>query len=336
MAPGKREVMTLGFREFLQELDTPRPVYVIVTDQAYLAERALRACQEKIPEEARDFNWAFFDLGGDRGRPTAEALQQTANEVLQTARTLPWFGGRRWIYVRNAHLAAPAFQDYLAAPHEHAVVVLEVAKWPRGWPEVPRVEERTAGKEAGWLAARARQEGFRFESGAAELLVERVGDDLQALASELDKLILYRWGEGLIRVDDVLEMTSNVRERDIFELSGALAAGDPAEAVRLLDRLFDSGLQAPQIIGLLYWNFKRILALRESLEKGGNFEKLLRELKLWSFRGRKATVLKYSVQRLRGFLLRLREADLLAKTSSGSARVHLERLLIDMCRAGSV
>ncbi|GAB4238427.1 MAG: hypothetical protein Kow00109_12850 [Acidobacteriota bacterium] len=336
MAAGRKDSTTLGLRDFLEELESPRPVYVVVTEQSYLAERARRACEAKVPEEARDFDWAFYDLGGDRGRPNTEALQQAVNEVLQTARTLPWFGGRRWIYVRNAHLAASMFKDYLAAPQDHTVLVLEVAKWPRGWPAVPRVEEKTEGREAQWLVGRARQEGFRLEPGAAELLLERVGNDLQALASELDKLILYRWGESLIRVEDVLEMTSNVRERDIFDLSKALAEGDPAAAVRLLDQLFDSGLQAPQIIGLLYWNFKRILALRESMEKGGSFDRLLPELKLWSFRGRKATVLKYTVPRLRDFVLRLREADLLVKSSGGAARLHLERLLVDMCRAGSL
>lgn len=329
MTGGKRTGRTLTVKQFVQELSEPRPVYVVLTEQVYLQQRILEVCREQVDEAAREFDWAFHDLSGEKGRRAADEVRQEVNRVLETLRMFPWCGVRRWVYVRNAHLGEKFFSSYVASPVQHSVLVLETPQKIPAWSSLPTVTESIEGREAQWLQSKARKEGFQLEREAAEVMVDRVGNDLQSLTAELEKLMLFCWERRRITPEDVLEVIANVRERDVFELIAAIAENDRAKVLRLLNRLFDSGLQAPQLIGLLYWNFKRLLALRERLEAGDRFEDALAELKLWSFKGRKGTVLEYSRSRLRELVLRLREADGLAKSGGPAIQAHLERLLID-------
>ena len=87
-------------------------------------------------------------------------------------------------------------------------------------------------------------------------------------------------------MDSVLEMTLQVREHDVFMLINALSKGKTASALRVLERLLSSGTTVPQIVSILYWNFKRVLVAREMLDQGRSFRSVLPELKIWSYRAR--------------------------------------------------
>ena len=166
---------------------------------------------------------------------------------------------------------------------------------------------------------------------AATMLVQLLGDDLQRLDGELEKLILWAWESKQIDVDSVLRLTAEAREHDVFELVGAIARRDRKNALMLLHRLTEAGMQAPNILGVLYWSIKRLLVLREMLDEGQSFGQAIPRLKLWSFKGKEREVRRYSREGLVDLLLRLRESDRLLKTSGTESRIHLDRLIVDTC-----
>ncbi|MEJ2083058.1 MAG: hypothetical protein P8Y94_13020 [Acidobacteriota bacterium] len=229
----------MNYSEFVKSAENPEPVYLLMTDQAYLRDRVLQFCESRLDESARTFDWSVFDL----------AEEGVSGEVVSAqARTLPWMSRRRWIYVRHADAAPEGLKTYLESPSDRAVVVLEVA-----------------------------------------------------------------------------------REHDVFELVGAMAGRNKEDALLLLHRLIEGGMQAPSILGVLYWSIKRLLVLREMMDAGQSFSRALPQVKLWSFKGREREVRRYSRERLIDLLLRLRESDRLLKSSGADARVHLDRLIVDTC-----
>lgn len=320
----------MTFNDFLKELGDPKPAYLLVTDQTFLARKVLEACREKVAETARAFDWSVHNLQTD-----------SVEDAIARARTLPWMTPRRWIFVWNAHLGGEPLKSYLSRPVERTVLILQAAKKPQGWPRLPSIEIDTGRKALlQGIRRRASEEGFTVAPGAAEMLVELVGEDLLELSSELEKVLLHEWESRRIDVDSVLKLTVDARQSDAFELASAMAERNRRKALEILGRLFagkvDPHREAPRVVSLLYWSFKRILVARELMEQRRDFFSVVQRLKYWGIKDREREVRSFSREILADLLLRLRETDRLCKTSSADARIHLERVVIDTCRDRSV
>ncbi len=316
----------MTFKEFQSSLQEPHPVYLLRTDQDYLKKKVFELCRSQVDEGARGFDWNVFEAPADSGA-----------EIVTAARTLPWMGKRRWVFVRNAHQSGKEVADYLKDPCSRTVLVLEAARSAKGWPSnLPSISMPKGASLKQWILGRVKKEGYQIDPRAADSLLELVGEDLLLLESELGKQFLYRMESKRITLDSVLEMTLQAREYDIFALIEAIASGQASRAVQILNRLFESGITAPAILSLLYWNFRRLRAAREMLQAKVPFYEVLKQLKIWSYKGKEGQVRRQSAKRLEGILILLRRSDLLLKTTSADPRIHLERVIVDMCQAGSV
>ena len=315
----------MQFSEFQKSLAQPHPVYVVVSDQELFLKRVYDLCREQVKKSARDFDWSVFDLEKD-----------SAGEVIHTARTLPWVSSRRWVYVRDRAGSGSGLKAYLARPAPRTVLVLEAKRRSRTWSRLPMIKFDKRVEPARWLRAWAKQEGYVLEPSAARALVELVGDDLGRLRMELEKQFLSHWESRKITSESVAEMTLESREYDVFNLIGAMAKGQTSTALLILNRLFEKGVSFPQILAMLYWNFRRLLVAREMLEQGRSFREVLRKLKIWSYRGREGDVRRYSPEWIENVLIRIRETDRACKSGVSAPRFHLERLLIDTCRQGQL
>jgi DNA polymerase-3 subunit delta len=106
-----------------------------------------------------------------------------------------------------------------------------------------------------WVAARGREMGLEFESGAASALIRNVGDRQQRLLRELEKLVL-ELGEGArLDVDTIAELTAPSAERKTWALADELLAGDAGAATHSYLALRAQGERVP---GLLFWMAQRL------------------------------------------------------------------------------
>lgn len=317
----------MNISEFQRSSSNPSPVYLLITDQDYLKRVVYEHCLRQVEEPARAFDWSAFDLAAD-----------PVTELLTIARTLPWMGPRRWIYVKNAQKAdaAGALTPYVKAPSPRTVLVLEMEKPPAGWPPLPVIEAPDRIDLLGWLARKAEREGYGVEPGAFETLVEIVGDDLQALDSELEKQFVHCLDDKRITEESVRRMALDGRRYDVFALSNAIAEGRAEEALRILGSLYEHGMTAPLVIATLYSNFRRLLVAVELLGRKRPFREIVRQLNLWSYKGRERQVRKYREAMIRDILLQLHASDRACKTTGLDEKTHLERVIVDTCRKTSI
>jgi DNA polymerase-3 subunit delta len=312
----------MNITEFQRSTSTPSPVYLLITDQDYLRRLVYEHCLRQVEEQARAFDWAVFDLA-----------VEPVEELLMVARTLPWMGPRRWIYAKNAYKAeAERLLPYLKAPSARTVLVLEMPKPPSSWPAFPVIEAPGQIDLVHWLKRKAETEGYRAEPGALETLVEIVGDDLQTLDSELEKQFLHSLDEKRITEESVRQMALEGRRYNVFALSDAIAEGRTKEALRILGALYEDGMTAPLIIATLYSNFRRLLVAVELLSRKRPFQEVLRQLNIWSYRGRERQVRKYREATIRQILIQLHASDRACKTTGLDEKTHLERVIVDTCR----
>lgn len=315
----------MNLKDFKASCQAPEPVYLLVSDQEFVSRRVYELALGQVPEQARSFDWGVFDLERD-----------SIAELLNSARTLPWMSERRWIYARNADKHLKELGAYLKSPAPRTVLILECNRAPAGkFPHTVIRPDQARGTSQ-WVLRLVRQEGFKMGPEAAEKLVEVVGEDLQRLHSEVEKLKLWALESQEITLDAVLAMAFQSREYDIFALISAIARRRDAEALRILNRLFELGMVAPQIVSMLYWNFRRLLVAREMMQAGRSFQKILTELKIWSYKGREREVRSLQVDHLKALLIRLRHTDRMCKTTSVDPHGLLEFLVVDTCSPRSL
>lgn len=322
----------MTFKQFKESAREPDPVYLLVTDQDYLKEKMVSFCEAQVEEASRAFDWAVFDLAKDR---TFDATERVQN-LINSARTLPWMNKRRWIYVRNAHAAEKELAGYLEHPAPQTVMVLESTRKIRAWAHLPTIEMSEGLNHVAWVTQMAQSAGYSIEPEAAETLVSLVGEELSRIENELEKQLLWSFDTKKITVDSVLALAVEARGRDVFELISAMAGRRTESALRILNRLMETGTSHQQILAMLYWNFRRLLVASEMLARGEAFYDVVKQLKIWSYKNHQQEVRRYSRIFLSGVLKRLRETDRLLKTSSTNPKMHLERVIIDTCRKGSV
>ena len=243
---------------------------------------------------------------------------------------------RRWVYVKGADLAADKLTAYLKDPSPRTTMILEAKRRSRMWSKLPTIELPQGGNPVRWIVSKAKSEGYEIEAGAAQVMVELIGEDYQQLSVELEKLFLLETEGCKISRESVLQTTRQIRDYDVFALIGAIAEGDAPAALRILGRLFESGMAPTQIVSMLYWNFRRVLAAREMLDQGQPFRTILPELKIWSYKGREKAIRACPHEVLVNILIRLRETDRLCKTTNTVPKTHLERVIVDTCRKESL
>jgi DNA polymerase-3 subunit delta len=214
-------------------------VYYFHGDDDFLKERAVRALVAAAVDPAtRDFN---LDI-----RSAAELDAETFGSLLGTP---PMMAERRAVVVRDVAAlrkdARAVLDRYLASPAADLVLVLvapasEKAKVDKG------IESRAATLEfkplsgdrvPRWIIHQVESElGATITPEAAELLQQAVGNELAALAAELDKLASYAGG-GTIDEDAVADVVGVRRGETLGDFLDKIAARDAAGALALLPHI---------------------------------------------------------------------------------------------------
>jgi DNA polymerase III delta subunit len=138
-----------------------------------------------------------------------------------------------------------------------------------------------------WCGARAQKHySLPIDADAADALVERVGNDLARLDSELAKFAAYlaTEPEPKRRVTKALvtALTGQTREEAAWEIQEALLAGNPAAAIRKVRELIEIS-QAPE--QLLIWSIvdlsRKLHDAARLLGEGTAEGVVAKQVKLW-------------------------------------------------------
>jgi DNA polymerase-3 subunit delta len=140
------------------------------------------------------------------------------------------------------------------------------------------------GKLHAWVAARFAEHGVRAEPDACAVLIQLVGDDLDALASEIDKLATWAAGEP-IGEREVTALVAPSADLPIWELTDAWGARDSARALAVTETLFENDPKprrdvAPRLAGALGNHVSRLRAMKRQAARGHGSKEAAAELKL--------------------------------------------------------
>jgi DNA polymerase III subunit delta len=202
-----------------------------------------------------------------RGRFAAEATEIVAAQEVSGAETVALcnagslFGDARLVLVegvdgrRNAdgRLAngwkaadVKAVEEYLASPAPDTVLALVAEEMKKDAPLAKACAKAGSvlaydivkKRLDAWIAARFEAAGVRAEPEACAALLQLVGEDLHALAAEVDKLALWAGGEP-VGEREVEALVAAVAETPTFALTDAWGARDLPRTLGATEAIFD-------------------------------------------------------------------------------------------------
>jgi DNA polymerase III delta subunit len=309
----------------------PPPVAALVGSDIFLQLAGLAEVLGMLPPDSDR-----VDLDGE----TAELA-----DCLDEARSLALFGGGKAVIVRNADPFVKKYreqlEEYLHGAGEGTTLVLRVTKLPsherlyKVIQKIGRVVQCSPPKDlAGWIVERGRAaHKLAVDIAAARLLAELIGEDLGRLDNELAKLAL-KCDSGKATVADVEAVVAFQRERDIWDLTDALAAGDANAALRRWRQMvrLDASVEYRAVMWLGMW-LEKVGRAQEMLHEGKNAFIIGQALKIWPRPQQEKFIQTAQKLGRRGRMAALdllAEIDFQSKTGVGDARDNIERFILAM------
>jgi DNA polymerase-3 subunit delta len=276
--------------------------------------------EELVEEGLRAFNVERIHAGD---LTTGDQLAGGVASLVAAVRTLPMMSPRRVVLVlqadsllmpkRESEAAKRALNELMSMlerPEPQTTLVFVAGALDRRSRmfkvltkqgtivECGVIEDQAAAER--WVRNRVVAAGLEIQPAAARLLAERGGTDVKRLRNDVERLLLYAFGQKAITLDDARQIAGPASLQDDWAMTNAIEAGDGAVALRQLALMLDAGAPPEKVLGQLGWMVRTKFPM---LMPGG----------------------------LRGAVEALFRTDLDLKRSAGDPRVLLERLVVELC-----
>ena len=227
----------------------------------------------------------------------------TWDELLHPCNTIPFLSDRRLVIVtgllgrlaqKNVREAEVTFLqdliDYLPElPDTTRLVFVEERQLPDRHPVLVLARESKEGYEKAfamptgnalmrWVQGRVKQEGGQIEPSAAQALCTFTENDLRQLHHEIQKLVAYVDGQRPIGEQDVLLLTPQARQGNIFHMVDALGRRDGRTASRIYHQLLSMGDHPLALLGMITRQFRLMVQVKELAPKFGTPQAIAREI----------------------------------------------------------
>jgi DNA polymerase-3 subunit delta len=352
-ASGDRACMATLSREELRNQLKRRQiasVYVLFGPETNLRDLAARTISDFSfgAGDLRDFNESEFSLNTDGNLQRAFAA----------ANQLPMMAARRVIRITDVRVSASGHRDtiteddesvlleYLKDPSPSSVVIF-VADELNGVRKMGKfLRTNTAAIEfvplddsemAKWARDKFRLAGAEVDEQTLRHFLALVGNDSARLSNEVEKLATAALPGNEVTGDLVESLVPNSRELTNFELTDTLVGKNKKRSLTLLRKILDDGGEPLMILGLISYNFRRLLMAKDMMRQGKDRGEVTRVLNL-RYRDQEdflATARRADAEVLQLAIKRIAEADLAIKSSIGGsgpvgARLQIEILVTEL------
>jgi DNA polymerase-3 subunit delta len=243
--------------------------YVIKGTEPLLLAASVKAAREALSPEAAEFNFQSYNLEEDG-----------PESILDRASASSFIPEDKIILVKVLESKKfktemlQGFVGWIERPTKGASIVMyypslkettRLAKAAREAGLVVDCPAPTAAELPGWVAKLFQDKGLKISPEAVNVLLDRVGDNLQTLASEADKLSLWPGPKERITPKIIRENVSLNSTSVLYELSTPIAEGNMGKAAPILLDLLQK-LPPFSILSVLATHFMRLFEVKVHLE----------------------------------------------------------------------
>jgi len=315
------------------------PLYLFFGEEEFLIQEAVNLVINKVVDPGtRDFNFN-----------TLYCKDTSSSELVNLCLTLPFMSEKRLVIAKEIDVFKAADLDelmpYLNNPSP-STCLLMLSNQPRyekkavisaveAHGTVTRFYALLDREIVAWIEGWARMRGLSLQRNAAQFLWQTLGNDLQKIGNELEKILIFLKDRKAATVDDVKTVVGDFREYSPFDLAAALGRKNREKAFHILSRLIQEGEAPVGLLGSIAWNFRRLMQAK-AMEAGGfgadEIMKKLRPPVIFHQAGLfKEQMRCYTMDELREVFAIMLSTDKALKSSGLTGRLILERMIMRLC-----
>ena len=271
----------MGYRDVFTDIEkgTIATLYLWYGEEEFVKDRALEALTEVLVEPGMgDLNYQALD-GEEAG----------VAQIIEACDTLPFMAERRLVVVRDPYLltgrkGTQSEQDgmtaYLAElpPSVCLVFYLRAAHKPDKRKAVYKAAAKHGSvvefallkeeERARWVKRELSAQKIKMDTRTLHMFLARVGDSMQHVSSELDKLVQYAGVGGTVTGEMVTEVAVPTTEERVFDMLDAVGRRELTHAMVSLDHLLAAGDEPLMIVTMLARQFRLMLLAKELKRRG--------------------------------------------------------------------
>ncbi len=254
------------------------PVYWLEGEEEFYIDEVVNYAEKHILSEAdASFNLSVF-YGKDASWP----------DVINACRRYPMFAERQVVVLKEAQQMRDIdkLEAYVENPLSSTILVVSYkGKTLDGRGKLSKLLKKKGylflskkiwdSQLPAWANGYLQSKGYTASSKALMLLVDHVGNDLNRIANEVEKLSMNLGDAKQISEDDIEKYIGVSKDYNITEFQDALTKKDLAKAVKII-QYFDANPKAaplPWLLPSLYNFFSKMLLVYQMPDKS---EKSLR------------------------------------------------------------
>lgn len=324
------------YKDTLQSIRNPdkrKPVYFLYGEESFFLDLLQEEFIGLVPDEKKDFN---FDL--------LYGSEVDPEKVLGIARSYPMMSEIRVVVVRDLRKIASVdnqgghindFIPYLEDPNPTTVLLLIDEKPPDKRTNLGKIltQKKTGNIYSqmfeklpdyklpdwinDWVSYKYKKQ---IETDACQIMVHLVGNDLQLLSTEIDKVCTFVDSEKVVKSEHIKKIIGSYREYSVIELKEAVLSRNLEQSFSIVEQmLLKSNTDTGEIIrtvGFFYSVFGNIWQIRRLVEKGMNKSRIQQELGIsssWYFDQLWKDASRYRLSEMPQIFEALLDADRAAK-----------------------
>jgi DNA polymerase-3 subunit delta len=240
-----------------------KPVYWLEGDEEYFINKVVKYAEQRILSESEaGFNLTIF-YGKDAAWP----------EVINACRRYPMFSERQVVLLKEAQQMKDLdkLEHYIENPLTSTVLVVAYkekkvdgrTKFARLLKEkgvVLTTKKIYDDKLPQWTDEMIKNRGFEITRKALMLLVDHIGNDLNRIENEVEKILVNLGKRTTINENDIEEFIGISKDFNVFEFQNALAEKNLARCARIIQYFEANPKAAPiqYILPSLYGFFSKL------------------------------------------------------------------------------
>ncbi|MGZ5191307.1 MAG: DNA polymerase III subunit delta [Flavisolibacter sp.] len=223
-----------------------KPVYWLEGEEEYFIDQIINYAEHHILNE----NEAGFNLNIFYGRDTNWA------DLINTCRKYPMFSDLQVVILKEAQgmKDIEKLEGYIDKPLSSTILFVaykdkkvdgrtKLAKLIKEKAELLTSKKLYDNELPDWASQLVKSKGYSINNKALLLLIDHIGNDLNRINNEIDKLILNLSNRTNITEDDIENFVGVSKEFNVFELQQAIAHKDLYKAIRII-QYFDANPKA--------------------------------------------------------------------------------------------
>lgn len=311
-------------------------IYIFYGLNTFLIDKQMRELKEKVDS----LSYEKYDLENSN-----------LTDILMHADEVPLFSNIQMLVVENAYIFTStsnkkfpeqnlnSLEAYFKNPNPNTILVFKMEK--------EKIDERKKivklAKEKGYLRECNKVDNplkivlelfsdYKILKEDAELLLKRVGNNLSILEQEIEKIKLYKNADKQISKEDILLLTSQNIDTDLFNLIDAIILKNKEVALESYHEMIKLGEEPIMILVLLANQFRMIYQVKKLYQMGYSEKDISSELKVHWYPVRKTLgrMRDYEEKNLISYIRQLADLDIAIKKGEVDKSICLEMFILNI------